>query len=45
MNGIPNGMSAEEQAAAVENDWFGFKYTELKNDAWMRLKDYYNATK
>ena len=45
VNGIPNGMSAEEQAAAVENDWFGFKYTELKNDAWMRLKDYYNATK
>jgi len=45
VNGIPNGLTAAEQAAAVENDWFGFTYTELKNDAWTRLKDYYNASK
>ena len=45
VNGIPNGLTAAEQAAVVENDWYGFTYTELKNDAWMRLKDYYNATK
>ena len=45
VNGIPNGLTAAEQAAVVENDWYGFTYTELKNDAWMRLKDYYNASK
>ena len=45
VNGIPNGRTAAEQAAVVENDWYGFTYTELKNDAWMRLKDYYNASK
>ena len=45
VNGIPNGMTAAEQAAVAENDWYGFSYTELKNDAWNRLKDYYNASK
>ena len=45
VNGIPNELTAAEQAAVVENDWYGFTYTELKNDAWMRLKDYYNASK
>ncbi len=45
VNGIPNGLTAAEQAASVENDWYGYSYTELKNDAWIRLKDYYNATK
>ena len=45
VNGIPDGKTAAEQAAVVENDWYGFSYTELKNDAWTRLKDYYNATK
>ena len=41
VNGIPDGLTAEEQAAKAENDWFGFEYTELKNDAWLRLKDFY----
>ena len=41
VNGIPDALTAEEQAAKAENDWFGFEYTELKNDAWLRLKDFY----
>ncbi|MDO5327384.1 MAG: hypothetical protein Q4G00_11785, partial [Clostridia bacterium] len=45
VNGIPDGLTAEEQAAKAENDWFGYEYTELKNDAWNRLLDYYNANK
>ncbi len=45
VNGLPDGLTAEEQAAKAENDWFGYEYTELKNDAWTRLLDYYTASK
>jgi putative aldouronate transport system substrate-binding protein len=45
VNGLPEGVTAEDQAAIAENDWFGFEYTELKNDAWNRLLEYYNANK
>ena len=45
MNGIPDGLTAAEQAEAVETVWYGNAYIELKNDAWLRLKDYYNTTK
>lgn len=45
VNGLPDGLTAEEQAAKVENDWYGYEYTELKNDAWNRLLEYYNANK
>jgi putative aldouronate transport system substrate-binding protein len=45
VNGIPDGMTAEEQAAKAENDWYGYEYTELKNDAWGRLLNYFNGTK
>ncbi len=45
VNGIPDGKTAEEQAAMAENDWFGYEYTELKNDAWTRLAAYYETVK
>ena len=44
VNGLPEGVTAEDQAAIVENDWFGYEYTELKNDAWARLLEYYEGT-
>ena len=45
VNGLPEGVTAEDQAAIAENDWFGYEYTELKNDAWGRLLNYFQGTK
>ena len=45
VNGLPEGVTAEDQAAIAENDWFGYEYTELKNDAWNRLLKYFKGTK
>ena len=45
VNGLPEGKTAEDMAATAENDWYGFDYTDLKNDAWNRLLDYYNSIK
>ncbi len=45
VNGLPEGVTPEDQASVAENDWFGFEYTELKNDAWTRLKEYYETSK
>ena len=44
---IVNGLTgtAEEQAKQVEDTWFGMDYLMLKEDAWNRLADYYNANK
>ena len=44
VNGLDEGVTAEDQAAIVENDWSGYEYTELKNDAWARLLEYYAGT-
>lgn len=43
VNGIPEGRTAEEQAAVVEDTWSGYVFTELANDAWTRLLNYYNS--
>ena len=43
VNGIPNGATAQEQAEIAENDWSGYVYTEICNDAWTRLIEYYNS--
>ena len=43
VNGIPNGLTAEEQAKAAEDTWSGYVYTEVCNDAWGRLLEYYNS--
>ncbi len=43
VNGLANGMTAEEQAEVAENDWSGYVYTEVCNDAWTRLLDYYTS--
>ena len=43
VNGIPNGLTAEEQAKAAEDTWSGYVYTEVCNDAWARLLEYYNT--
>ena len=44
---IVNGLTgtAEDQAKQVEDTWFGMDYLMLKEDAWNRLADYYNANK
>ena len=35
--------SAEEAAATVTDSWNGFDYLLLKNDAWIRLQDYFKS--
>ena len=34
---------AESAALQAADEWFGDLYLELKNDAWLRLQDYYAA--
>ncbi len=43
VNGIPEGRTAAEQAELVEDQWNGYVYTEICNDAWTRLLDYYQS--
>ena len=43
VGGIPDGMTAAEQAAKAEDAWSGYVYTELCNDAWTRLLTYYKS--
>ncbi len=43
VNGIPEGRTAAEQAELVEDQWSGYVYTEICNDAWTRLLDYYQS--
>ena len=43
VNGIPDGMTAEEMAKKAEDEWSGYVYTEVCNDAWTRLLNYYKS--
>ena len=48
---IINGYKGEGTSSRAEvletitNTWHGKQYLEIKNDAWARLKDYYNSNK
>ena len=43
VNGIPDGLTAEEMAKKAEDEWSGYVYTEVCNDAWTRLLNYYKT--
>ena len=43
VNGIKDGMTAEDQAKTAEDTWSGYEYTEVCNDAWLRLLNYFNT--
>ena len=43
VNGIPEGRTAEDQAKVAEDEWSGYVYTEVCNDAWTRLLNYYKT--
>jgi len=43
VNGLPEGVTAADEAETVTTTWFGDEYIELKNDAWNRLLDYYKT--
>lgn len=38
-----DGSDAESMAHVVTENWYGDNYLELKNAAWNRIRDYYNA--
>ena len=43
VNGIPDGLTAEDMAKKAEDEWSGYVYTEVCNDAWIRLLNYYKT--
>ena len=43
VNGIPDGLTAEDMAKKAEDEWSGYVYTEVCNDAWTRLLNYYKS--
>ena len=40
---LDGATSAEEAAKTVAESWNGYDYLMLKNDAWLRLQDYYKG--